>query len=232
MNNRILRRGLFIIIGAMLAALVSLPASVLAGDGGLEANISDSSGSQPVQTEAQTAGGLELLITAPEDGLLVNEPTVLTGTVTPGATVGVNGSPVPVDASGNFSAILQLSEGANVFTITAEDKAGSQTSVKRTVFLDTVPPAIEAASIQPAAAMDLRAGDLLVVKFRGEPGGQASFQIGSLSEEFPMVEVSGAPGLYTGAYQAAEGGRIESAAVAVKLIDAAGNQTTAVAQGT
>lgn len=232
LNNGILRRGLLILMGAMLVALVLMPAPVLAEDGGSgAADISGSSEGQPALTEAESAGGPDLQITAPEDGQLVKEPVALTGTVAPGAAVQVNGSPVPVDASGDFSAILQLSEGANVLTITAEDQAGNKASVERTVFLDTTPPVIVSASIQPGVAMDIRPGDLLVVKFRGEPGGRAGFKLGPLPEEFPMVEAAETPGFYTGAYQAADGDRIDNAAVEVHLADAAGNLTTALAQG-
>ncbi|MDF2636334.1 MAG: hypothetical protein K0R78_3208, partial [Pelosinus sp.] len=56
---------------------------------------------------------------------------------------------VTVDASGNFSKALNLIEGSNTITITAQDLAGKVSTVTRTVVLDTVLPVIKSITIAP-----------------------------------------------------------------------------------
>ncbi|MGZ9585608.1 S-layer homology domain-containing protein [Paenibacillus marinisediminis] len=48
---------------------------------------------------------------------------------------------INVDWNGSFSKKVQLKEGANVFTFTAANKLGKTTTVVKTIFLQTAPPA-------------------------------------------------------------------------------------------
>lgn len=75
----------------------------------------------------------EIIITSPQDGALVNTPTLtLEGTVDEVA----------------FSESYTLTEGENTITKTATDAAGNTSSVSITVTLDTIPPEIIISSPQ------------------------------------------------------------------------------------
>lgn len=81
-----------------------------------------------------------LNVTSPAEGLVTNNATV---------TVKVNGTAVTVDASGNFSTTVTLTEGSNTITVVATDSAGKATTVTRKVTLDTKAPTITDVSITP-----------------------------------------------------------------------------------
>lgn len=81
-----------------------------------------------------------LNVTSPDEGLVTNNATV---------TVKVNGTAVTVDASGNFSTTVTLTEGSNTITVVATDSAGKATTVTRKVTLDTKAPTITDVSITP-----------------------------------------------------------------------------------
>jgi uncharacterized protein YfaP (DUF2135 family) len=62
----------------------------------------------------------------PRDGLVTSEPTVqIMGGTRQDAVVGVNGSPVPVNELGIFSADVPLEAGANVVEVVATDLEGN-----------------------------------------------------------------------------------------------------------
>lgn len=64
----------------------------------------------------------------------------ITGTTEPNAVVDVNGRPVVVDASGEFSVLVELTDGANDLVVTAMDEAGNMAEVSITVtYTDPVP---------------------------------------------------------------------------------------------
>ena len=81
-----------------------------------------------------------LNVTSPAEGLVTNNATV---------TVKVNETAVTVDASGNFSTTVTLTEGSNTITVVATDSAGKATTVTRKVTLDTKAPTITDVSITP-----------------------------------------------------------------------------------
>lgn len=56
---------------------------------------------------------------------------------------------VTVDSSGSFSKTLTLTEGSNTISVTATDGAGKQSTVSRTVILDTVAPVFNSITIAP-----------------------------------------------------------------------------------
>lgn len=70
-------------------------------------------------------------------------------------TVTLNGADqgtVTVSADGSFSKALTLAEGSNAIVVKATDKAGQETSVSRSVTLDTSVPKIVAAEVTPSVA--------------------------------------------------------------------------------
>ena len=60
-----------------------------------------------------------------------------------------NAENVVVDESGNFSKQLTLVQGINTITITATDSAGKQTTITRTVTLNTSAPVITSITLTP-----------------------------------------------------------------------------------
>ncbi len=88
-----------------------------------------------------------LSVTAPVDGAITNHATLaVTGTAETGSALTVNGTSVAVDAQGNYSASVALSEGSNTITVEAKDTAGNKTTLTRTVTKDTNSPQISITS--------------------------------------------------------------------------------------
>ena len=76
-----------------------------------------------------TAGAFFLEIAAPKDESVVRESTLtVQGQTAPDAVVSVNGLPVEVDASGNFSVTVALDPGPNPIEVIASDFSGNQQS--------------------------------------------------------------------------------------------------------
>lgn len=95
-----------------------------------------------------------LSVTSPAEGLVTNETTVTvsgtTNDVTSSpVTLTVNGKSVTVGSDGSFSTTVTLTAGSNTITIVATDSAGKQTTVTRTVKLDTTAPVIKSVTITP-----------------------------------------------------------------------------------
>ncbi len=79
----------------------------------------------------------ELLVTAPVDGMLTGEPTIIIrGEVAPGARVFINEKPAPKDARGAFEAPVDLSRGVNIITIEARKKYSKPRTIYRTIIFE------------------------------------------------------------------------------------------------
>ena len=84
----------------------------------------------------------KLILTSPQDGSWTNISQVeVKGITEIGATVYVNGEPVPT-YSGRFASTLFLTEGENRISVDAVDRAGNVMPLTRTVVLDSVPPVL------------------------------------------------------------------------------------------
>jgi hypothetical protein len=107
------------------------------------------------------AGELVLTVSSPRDGQTVRDSSIsVTGTVSPGASVSVNGMPVAMqEGVGSFSASAMLVEGENRIEISARLADKSQ-SIVRTVVKDTTPPMLIV--IQPPASFGIGAGGCAV----------------------------------------------------------------------
>ena len=95
-----------------------------------------------------------LNVTSPDDGLITNKSTVVVAGTTNDSTsspvtLTVNGNTVSVGSNGSFSTTVTLSEGENIITIKAVDKAGKVSTVTRTVTFDSSTPVIESITITP-----------------------------------------------------------------------------------
>ncbi len=84
----------------------------------------------------------KLILTSPAEGSWTNISQVeVKGITEIGATVYVNGEPVPT-YSGRFASTLFLTEGENRISVDAVDRAGNVMPLVRTVVLDSVPPVL------------------------------------------------------------------------------------------
>lgn len=100
-----------------------------------------------------------LNVTSPADGLITATSSVTVAGTTNDATsspvvitISLNGTDqgtVAVGTGGTFSKVVTLKEGSNTIIVKAEDAAGKESSVTRTVTLDTSVPKIKAATITP-----------------------------------------------------------------------------------
>lgn len=100
-----------------------------------------------------------LNVTSPADGLITAASSVTVAGTTNDATsspvvitISLNGTDqgtVAVGTGGTFSKVITLKEGSNTIIVKAEDAAGKESSVTRTVTLDTSVPKIKAAAITP-----------------------------------------------------------------------------------
>jgi hypothetical protein len=89
----------------------------------------------------------------------------LTGTAEPGSTVMVNGKKATVDADGNWSIEVELTEGNNTFSVIVKDAAGNTTQQSVTIVLDTTPPDILVEPFEPVVD-----GDTYEIVGRVDPG--------------------------------------------------------------
>lgn len=100
-----------------------------------------------------------LNVTSPTEGFITNSSSVTVAGTTNDATsspvtvkIKLNGTDqgaVTVSSSGAFSKAVTLANGKNTIVVTATDAAGKESSVTRTVTLDTTKPKITAATITP-----------------------------------------------------------------------------------
>jgi hypothetical protein len=113
-----------------------------------------SEGQDPTQPEEDEEASGELIPENDESGLdlrvnlgspVITDPAVranglsLPGSALPGATVNVAGSPIQVDASGRFRAVVPVTEGLNRFDVVASKDAASVSQSVR-VFVNTEYP--------------------------------------------------------------------------------------------
>ena len=100
-----------------------------------------------------------LNVTSPADGLITAASSATVAGTTNDATsspvvitISLNGTDqgtVAVGTGGTFSKVITLKEGSNTIIVKAKDAAGKESSVTRTVTLDTSVPKIKAATITP-----------------------------------------------------------------------------------
>ncbi len=73
-----------------------------------------------------TAAGLPFTLLYPPDGLIVTDPNVpVLGSTSPEAVVGVDGTPVDINALGIFSTFVTLEDGGNFIEVLSTDIDGN-----------------------------------------------------------------------------------------------------------
>jgi hypothetical protein len=125
------------------------------------------------------------------------------------------------DDNGAFSVtFIAVAQPSGIVTITATGVKSKEAVVDSTfeyLGLPTVPTSLNVVG-SPA-----KAGETITVILEGEAEGEATFSIGEVIQDVPMVEEP--PGVYTGEYIAEEGVTAVDATVIVTLTDTAGNFT-------
>lgn len=87
-----------------------------------------------------------LTLESPAAGQTTNQPELtIAGQISESAALTLNGESLQTDPEHRFTHVVTLQEGNNTFTLIVTDLAGNESTVSRTVVLDTVPPAIPVA---------------------------------------------------------------------------------------
>lgn len=125
------------------------------------------------------------------------------GNVRPGSTLTVNGTTVPVYDNGSFLGMVPFSTGTFRLEYAAQWNGQiATTSVTVPVEGPEGGPATERDDlvvVEPRENLDVRSGDLIVVRCKGPAGMEGVFRIDGLTSKLPMVESDGAvKGLYEG----------------------------------
>lgn len=184
--------------------------------------------SLPVTVTLDTAAP-ELDVVSPVDGFRTNSEVLnVTGSALDEflSKLTVNGQEVPLEGGGAFAYRMLINAGENLVTVTASDLAGNETTVTRTVYVDTELP--EITNLTPAEDVHLTAGEALSVSFDSVPGLTASFRIelplslsGGAGNGIPLTETT--PGHYEGTYMTPASLVLEGGLIVVTVRDAAGN---------
>ncbi|PAD76617.1 S8 family serine peptidase [Paenibacillus campinasensis] len=179
----------------------------------------------------------ELSILSPENGSQINAEVVrIIGSALDDFldTLFINGQPVQLDESGAFNHRLLVDEGENIITVTATDLARNETTVTRSVYVNTSLP--EILNVSPAEDVHIAGGETLTVSFDSVPGLAASFSIQLPFElssqsrgEIPLQEV--APGHYEGTYTTPASLVLEGGVIVIRVQDGYGNVAETQAPG-
>lgn len=157
----------------------------------------------------------KVTITAPRDVVISNKKMIMvTGTVDkPSALVKVNNTPVQVSKGAFTLSSLSLSEGNNIITATAVDRAGNQAKpAVVNVVLDTTPPAFPTLSPLPPVTR----APAVTVTGTTEAGVQVELYVNSASQAKVKADEKG---LFTLTIRLTEGNN----AVTATATDAPGN---------
>ncbi|MFC4427558.1 N-acetylmuramoyl-L-alanine amidase [Deinococcus navajonensis] len=186
---------------------------------------------------AQAAPSVFVAYPAP-DARVAFDHVILEGSVSPGASLSVNGQAVEVGTDGLFMAWWPLRPGTNDLKLVARraGQTGTRTvRVIRTVprLLPAIPTAIDRASLKPGGQLDFwdTAGDTpeertVRLRFQGSPGGRAAVRLGS-GPATPLRE--GPAGTYSGALAVPAQTALSRAPLTVSLTGRDGRTVSAVA---
>ena len=200
----------------------SQPVSLSGGVNTITVRAADNAGNVTVETRTVTraTAGPVLDITSPAEGALVQTASLtVSGTVSdkvsPVAGVTVNGAAAAV-SGGTWTVTAALGEGRNILTVVAVNQVGLSTAVTRSVFVDSIPPAL---------TVTVPAGDLITNQPQLTVTGAVSDSgtgVDRVTVNGQAVEVAG--GAFSLALTLSEG----SNTITVSASDRAGHVTTAV----
>ncbi|CAM4146528.1 N-acetylmuramoyl-L-alanine amidase family protein [Deinococcus marmoris] len=165
---------------------------------------------------------------------------ILEGSVTPGASLTVDGKAVSVGADGLFMEWWPLKPGTNDLRLVA--RQGGQSGVTTLKIIRTVlkatparPTAIDAQSVQPKEVREFwdLAGDSpaersVELAFQGSPGGRAAYRLGKAA---PVAMREGPAGTYRATFVVPISSAFKQAIFTFTLTGQDGKTVTAVAPG-
>jgi N-acetylmuramoyl-L-alanine amidase len=137
------------------------------------------------------------------------------GAVSPGSSITVNGSMIPVHPLGGYLAMIPIQVGENVLRFETMNNAGESVKVDRRITVSepfqpspVKPLTLASWSVRPNDSQIVMAGDTIRVSFQGSPGAKASFTIHKIAKDIPMTEMTRnvvdstvtAQGVYEGSY--------------------------------
>lgn len=138
----------------------------------------------------------ELRVTSPSGGTAVSGSNIsVTGTVSPGAAVTVNGVQAVVSEKGLWAAYVPLSVGTNTLTV----RSGSETRTLKVIRQSnqTAPLKIlDATSAYPTGEVHRNAGDVITFQVDGPAGAAVTLTNGTVT--IPLMASAGDPQHYTG----------------------------------
>jgi len=151
-----------------------------------------------------------IFIWPPEGMPLAANAEFIFGSVSPATShFTINGETITVHKNGAFLAWLPITPGTFTFHGELTLSSGVATADRHILVPGPAGPAwdasgIDSASLYPSADLELRGGDLLTVRMRGEPGKEARFRIGGQDWQ-PMRAANVERGIYEGARMIAPG---------------------------
>ncbi len=165
---------------------------------------------------------------------------ILEGSVTPGATLKVNGQAAQVAPDGLFMLWWPLKVGTNDLKLVATQAGQSGSATVRVIrtsipAVPATPTSIARGSVTPSANIefwdapeDTAPERTVQISFRGSPGGRAAFQVGG----GPLQAMREGPaGTYSGSYLLPEQASLRNAAMTVRLTGRDGKTVSATATG-
>lgn len=179
------------------------------------------------QIAMDTAGPtIARLSPAPDTVLAPGKPLIYgtisdagTGVASNGLRLAVNGQDVTgaatvTEAFFSYRPEKNLPQGVNTVTVTARDAAGNETKKAWKFTISADAALIQEVTVEPNGA-SLGPGDVLTVRAKAKPGGNAHFDIGGVIKNHPMNEQSA--GVYVGTYTIKKGDSLAKAPVTVTL---------------
>ncbi|MBN1464792.1 N-acetylmuramoyl-L-alanine amidase [candidate division KSB1 bacterium] len=208
------------------------------------------------------AADIEITVIYPAENDTIDAAAIdsnfIFGQVTPvQAQLYINGRSVSLHKSGGFLAFLPIAHGDFIYSCRAVS-AGDSAALERTVHytplraMATDSVAIDFDSVLPHSDLELRAGDVVDVSFRGTPACRATFSIDGIVADAPMsheddagllhwaeavfgqgeVRRTDVAGLYRGSYFIQCADTAVQVSIHCQLIDPAGDTARVTLPGT
>lgn len=126
-----------------------------------------------------------------------------------------------------------LSSGKHLASVLGRTRDGRVFSREWSFFIEekgNIFPFGKIQSVSHNATAPLSAGQVITVTMKGEPGGAATFDIGSWKGNLPMQEQFATPGTYVGTYTIQAGDAVQNAVITGRLVTRTGQKWEMAAQ--
>lgn len=181
---------------------------------------------------AQVSDDPFIKLTDPQktENSVISPRQFIVGSTCKTCAISINAVPVKVYPTGAFAYELNLSEGDNLFDISATSEKNGSTN-KKIVFTYTIPKPLEPVKelgierIQtfPEEDLVLVTGDKIRFKVKAFPGANVTTINGTKLYELPVSQTNGMPGIYQGEYEVERTDSFFALKIPVTITDTAGN---------